>query len=37
MRGYPDLTIAKFKRAMVFSPAALDRMAENLRKLGLPD
>ena len=37
MRGYPDLTISKFKRAMVFSPAALDRMAENLRKLGLPD
>jgi adenylate cyclase len=37
MRNYPDLTISKFKQAMVFSPAALDRMAENLRKLGLPD
>jgi adenylate cyclase len=37
MRSYPDLTISKFKQAMVFSPAALDRMAENLRKLGLPD
>src|SRR6202790_2225752 len=37
MRNYPDLTVKKFKQAMVFSPAVLDRMAENLRKLGLPD
>ena len=37
MRSYPDLTISKFKQAMVFSAATLDRMAENLRKLGLPD
>jgi adenylate cyclase len=37
MRSYPDLTVAKFKRAMVFSPAALDRMAEQLRSLGLPE
>ena len=37
MRYYPDLTISKFKQAMVFSPAVLDRMAENLRKLGLPE
>jgi adenylate cyclase len=37
MRGYPDLTISKFKQAMVFSSNALDRMAENLRRLGLPD
>ena len=36
-RNYPDLTVSKFKQAMVFSPAVLDRMAENLRKLGLPD
>jgi adenylate cyclase len=35
--SYPDLTVSKFKQAMVFSNAALDRMAENLRKLGLPD
>jgi adenylate cyclase len=34
---YPNLTVSKFKQAMVFSPAALDRMTENLRKLGLPD
>ena len=37
MLTYPDLTISKFKQAMVFSPAVLNRMAENLRKLGLPD
>jgi adenylate cyclase len=37
MRYYPDLTISKFRQAMVFSPAVLDRMGENLRKLGLPD
>src|SRR4051794_14913267 len=37
MRNYPDLTIAKFKQAMVFSPAVLDRMADNLRRLGLPE
>jgi adenylate cyclase len=37
MRFYPDLTMSKIKEAMVFSPAVLDRMAANLRKLGLPD
>jgi adenylate cyclase len=37
LRSYPDLTISKFKQAMVFSGPTLDRMAENLRKLGLPD
>jgi adenylate cyclase len=37
LRSYPDLTVSKFKQAMVFSNATLDRMAENLRKLGLPD
>jgi adenylate cyclase len=37
MRNYPDLTVAKFKQAMVFSTVPLTRMAENLRKLGLPD
>ncbi len=37
MRNYPDLTVAKFKQAMVFSSAPLNRMAENLRKLGLRD
>ena len=37
LRAYPDLTVAKFKQAMVFSPGALDHMAKNLRKLGLPE
>ncbi|WP_244659482.1 adenylate/guanylate cyclase domain-containing protein [Bradyrhizobium guangdongense] len=37
MHHYPDLTISKFKQAMVFSPAVLNRMGENLRKLGLPE
>ena len=37
MRFYPDLTMSRYKEAMVFSPAVLDRMAANLRKLGLPD
>lgn len=37
MRAYPDLTVSKFKQAMVFSPAALERMGSYLRKLGLPD
>ncbi len=37
MRAYPNLTVAKFRQAMVFSPPALERMVGNLRKLGLPD
>jgi len=37
IRNYPDLTVSRYKQAMVFSPVALNRMAENLRKLGLPD
>ncbi len=36
MRAYPDLTGAKYRQAMVFSSAALDRMVANLKKLGLP-
>jgi adenylate cyclase len=36
-RNYPDLTISKVRQAMVFSDAALGRIAENLRRLGLPD
>ena len=35
--AYPDLTAAKYRKAMVFSPAALDRMLANLKKVGLPD
>jgi adenylate cyclase len=37
MRHYPDLTVAKYKEAMVFSAAALERMGQNLRSLGLPE
>jgi adenylate cyclase len=37
LRSYPDLSASKFRQAMVFSPAALDRMIDNLKKLGLPD
>lgn len=37
IESYPDLTVSKVREAMVFSPAFLDRMAANLKKLGLPD
>ncbi len=37
LRGYPALTVSRLRQAMVFSPAFLDRMVDNLRKLGLPD
>ena len=37
MRAYPDLTVTKFKEAMVFSGPTLERMAEHLRSLGLAD
>jgi adenylate cyclase len=36
MAAYPDLTVAKFKEAMVFSPATLDRMGAYLKKAGVP-
>jgi adenylate cyclase len=37
LRSYPNLTVSKFKQAMVFSAPAVDRMVDNLRKLGLSD
>jgi adenylate cyclase len=37
MLRYPDLTISKFKQAMVFSATTMNHVAENLRKVGLPD
>ena len=37
LRSYPHYTVTKYKEAMVFSPAALERMAVHLRKLGLPE
>jgi adenylate cyclase len=36
MRNYPRLTAAKFRQAMPSAPI-IDRMVDNLRKLGLPD
>jgi adenylate cyclase len=37
LRSYPDLTGSRLRQAMVFSATFLDRMVDNLRKLGLPD
>lgn len=37
MTAYPDLTVTKFRKAMVFSPATMDRMCASLRKVGLPE
>jgi adenylate cyclase len=37
LRSYPGYTISKFRNAMVFSGSAFARMAENLRRLGLPE
>jgi adenylate cyclase len=34
---HPEFTIRKYREAMVFSPRALDRMAEHIRALGLPE
>ena len=34
---YPDYTVSRFIKAMVFTPATLERMAANLKKAGLPD
>jgi adenylate cyclase len=36
MRNYSALTVTKFRQAMPSSPA-VDRIVDNLRKLGLPD
>jgi adenylate cyclase len=37
MECYPDLTIKKLMDAMVFSRTSLERIAANLKSLGLPD
>jgi adenylate cyclase len=36
MAAYPGFTIARFKESMVFDPDALERIADGLRKLGVP-
>jgi adenylate cyclase len=35
--SYPNFSIRKFRDAMVFSPRTLDRMAEQIRALGIPE
>ena len=37
MAAYPEMTIKRFKEAMVFSPAVLDRIGQQLFKLGVPE
>jgi len=37
MRNYPDLTVSKFKQAMVFSAPTMERMARHLQSLGLAE
>ena len=37
IEAYPDITIAKFKEAMVFSPKSLEALAVSLRALGMPE
>jgi len=37
MELYPDLTIEKFRQAMVFSPKFMERVLKNMRTLGLPE
>jgi adenylate cyclase len=35
MHHYPDLTVSKFRQAMVFSGPTMERMARQLESLGL--
>ena len=37
MAAYPDMTVKKFKDAMVFSPRVLERIGVQLIELGLPE
>jgi adenylate cyclase len=37
LEAYPDMSIRRFKEAMVFSPDVLERIAGQLRALGLPE
>ena len=37
LAAYPELNIRKFREAMVFSPAVLDRISGQLRALGVPE
>ncbi len=35
--AYPDMSVEKFRQAMVFSPRVLDRICALLRRLGIPE
>ena len=37
LRAYPDMSIKRYKDAMVFSPEALEDFSVYLRKLGIPE
>jgi adenylate cyclase len=37
LAAHPGFTVRKYREAMVFSPRALDRMAEQIRGLGVPE
>lgn len=37
MKAYPDMSVQRFKEAMVFSPAVLDRIGRQLSELGVPE
>ena len=37
MTAYPDMTVKRFKDAMVFSPQALNRIGNQLAALGVPE
>lgn len=35
--AYPDFTVSRFKQSMVFDPETLERIADGLRELGVPE
>ncbi len=37
IQEYPSLNVARFRNAMVFSPAVMDRMVAHLKQVDLPD
>ena len=37
MKAHPDMTVKRFKEAMVFSPAVLDRIGKQMATLGIPE
>lgn len=37
LAAYPDYTVERFKESMVFDPQALERIAQGLREIGIPD